>query len=88
LALPEGTEIDILPHALEGAAQERPPIRVSDIETTVLWPHWTNCPDEPKADTRYEARRWIKNRTVKVYYEIEDGRILIVGVSANRRRPA
>ncbi len=87
VVLPEGVEIDIVPHALEGANQERPAIRINDIERTLLEPDWTNRPTKLETGVRYEAQRWIKDRTIKVYHELEDGRIVVVGLSANRRRP-
>lgn len=66
-------------HTYEGMFAERPPVQSSDVERVL---------EDPHHDDGTKAQRWIRNRTILVYYAEDAEGIEVLGVSATRRRLA
>lgn len=72
-----GKPVALPRHALDGMTGERRPISPLDVVKVL---------EEPDHDNGKEASRWLRGRTIKVYYTEAESRIIVLGVSATRRR--
>ncbi len=72
----------IMKHAIDAMNSERPHIDVDDILNVI------DSPDNTvhESGNRFKATKWMKKRTIIVYYDEFEDEIYVHGVSATRRR--